>query len=32
MDGNVPPAPLSNTNWGGDADTSTAYVDQDSGW
>lgn len=33
MGGDVPPAPLSNTNWGGSAvNDSTALVDQDSGW
>lgn len=32
MEGNVPPAPLSNLNWGGDANNSTAFVDQHSGW
>ena len=32
MVGNVPPAPLSDTNWGSDANNSTAMVDQDSGW
>ena len=32
MDGDEPPAPISNTNWGGNAADTVAEEDQDGGW